>query len=127
MAEIQRQYFFGQVVTPEQAEDYPIPHEFEGECTGFPERILSFGGWVPIGHHCRQHDWHYTILRNMRGIWTLDEWNAFRKWADLLLFLSIVKDLKDKFYFTWLAVKLAQAVYFTVRSKLGELAALGRL
>jgi hypothetical protein len=117
----------GRELSVQEAWREPIPEDFIGECTGFPERILSFRGWIPIGHHCRLHDWHYTILREMLGQWTEAQWDAFRAHADLILFLGIVKDLRKGFFFTWAAVQLAKAVYWTVRSKLGELAAMGKL
>lgn len=117
----------GREMTLAEAKIETIPADFEGECTGFPERILSFGGWVNIGIFCYRHDWHYTILRENLLRWNSTEFNEFRRWADLLLFLSIVEALKKKFYFDWLAVRLARMIYWTVRSKIGELAAMGML
>ena len=117
----------GRTLTLDEAKVEPIPEDFIGECSGFPERVLSFGGWVYIGIFCRRHDWHYTILRENLLRWNSTEFNEFRRWADLLLFLSIVEALKKKFYFDWLAKLLAQLIFRTVRSKIGELAAMGAL
>ncbi|KKK70502.1 hypothetical protein LCGC14_2923350 [marine sediment metagenome] len=117
----------GRTLTLNEAKVEPIPNDFEGECSGFPERVLSFGGWVYVGIFCYRHDWHYTILRENLLRWNSTEFNEFRRWADLLLFLSIVEALKKKFYFDWLAKLLAQLIFRTVRSKIGELAAMGAL
>jgi len=117
----------GRTLTLDEAKVEPIPNDFEGECSGFPERVLSFGGWVYIGPFCYRHDWHYTILRENLLRWTEAEFDEFRRWADLLLFLSIVEALKRKFKYDWFAVRLARMIYWTVRSKIGELAAMGML
>lgn len=117
----------GRTMTPEAAKLEPIPEDFVGECSGFPERILSFGGWVNVGIFCRRHDWHYTILRENLLRWNSTEFFEFRRWADLFLFLGCVEALKKKFYFDWLAVRLARLIFWTVRSKIGQMAAMGML
>lgn len=111
--------------TFEGAQWLPIPDAFEGQCTGFPDRIPAPGGWAVIHGRCRRHDWHYTILRRMLYVWPCEEWNRFREWADTQLFLGIVCDLRQKMWGP-VAVTIARGVYWTVRSKLGEMAAQGR-
>lgn len=117
----------GRQIRMRKAKWVPIPADFEGQCTGFPDKLLSFRGWVSIGPRCRRHDWHYTILRHHLEIWPRDQWDSYRKWADEQLFLGVVYDLRKGFIWDSLAITIARAVYWTVRSKLGELAAMGRL
>lgn len=105
----------------------PVPEDFEGECTGFPEKLLGFKGWAHIGQFCRTHDWHYTILRHHEGEWPPEKWDRFRRWADTELHWKVKARLKEKFIFDWLAERIARAVFLVVRSKLGEMAARGDL
>jgi hypothetical protein len=109
------------------AQDEPVPEDFEGECTGFPEKLLGFKGWAVIGPFCRTHDWHYTILRHHLGEWSPAKWDRFRRWADTELHRKVKAELVKKFVFDWLAERIARAVFLVVRSKLGEMAARGEL
>ena len=109
------------------AQGEPVPEDFEGECSGFPEKLLGFKGWAFIGEFCRTHDWHYTILRHHLGEWPTEKWKHFREWADEELHRKVKARLKEKFVFDWLAERIAHAVFLVVRSKIGKMAAMGKL
>lgn len=109
------------------AQNEPVPEDFVGECTGFPEKLLGFKGWAVIGPFCRVHDWHYTILRRYKDEWPSDKWDRFRKWADTKLHRKVKAELVRMFVFDWLAERIARAVFLVVRSKIGRMAAMGRL
>ncbi len=109
------------------AQNEPVPEDFVGECTGFPEKLLGFKGWAVIGPFCRVHDWHYTILRHYFGEWPPEKWARFRKWADTELHRKVKAELRRVFVFDWLAERIAGAVFLVVRSKLGKMAAMGEL
>ncbi len=109
------------------AQNEPVPEDFVGECTGFPEKLLGFKGWAIIGQFCRVHDWHYTILRHFEEEWPPEKWDRFRKWADTELHRKVKAELRRVFVFDWLAERIAGAVFLVVRSKLGEMAARGDL
>ena len=110
-----------------EAQNEPVPEDFEGQCSGFPERLLGFKGWAFIGEFCRTHDWHYTILRHHHGVWWTSKWQKYREWADRELYRKIKVRLKEKFVIDWLAALIAHAVFLVVRSKIGKMAAMGRL
>lgn len=117
----------GRQLSFNDAQIEPVPEDFIGECTGFPEKLLGFKGWAYIGEFCRHHDWHYTILRTHEHLWAKGPWNRYRKWADTELHRKVKARLKEKFIFDWLAERIARAVFLVVRSKLGEMAARGDL
>ena len=117
----------GRVLRLEPAKTEPVPEDFIGECTGFPEKLLGFKGWARIGPFCRVHDWHYTILRTYEHVWGKRQWNQYRKWADTELHRKVNAELRRVFVFDWLASRIAGAVFLVVRSKLGEMAARGDL
>ena len=109
------------------AQNEPVPEDFIGECSGFPEKLLGFKGWARIGDFCRTHDWHYTILRHYLREWPAEKWKRFREWADEELHRKVEAELVKMFVFDRLAGWIAAAVFLVVRSKIGKMAAMGKI
>ena len=84
-------------------------------------------GDFTLGEYLPDYLTDLNAMHVAEGTLDANQWDAYRKWADEQLFLGVVYDLRKGFIWDSLAITIARGVYWTVRSKLGELAAMGRL
>ena len=111
-------------MTPRSARISSPPHEFEGQCTCFPDRVLGPKGWANLNPACRRHDWHYSLLREHKDLWDRREWDRFKEWADATLWVAVTIELR-RVWGHWVGGFVAKSMFAAVRSKLGEKAAGG--
>ncbi len=84
-------------MTPNEARFTEPPEDFICDgCTMFPDRLLTWRGWVNLFPACLWHDWHYHLLRSFRTIWNREEFNEFKEWADLAFKMRLIFRLEKK-------------------------------